>query len=765
MVSSVWSQPISSLSIHRIKTHNVFPEAQGPQDIISQIVEKYLKINNERLSQRLLEHQEVENLPWDASKHQDFQLKIHQFSKKGLSPLGEFLGTIQGNQEEFLETSFYFVIFFYRGVSEVKMASQATKIKRCWDIYALTNRDGWMVVKSYSDYNFPINIALRVVEPRLSIVETKALAGDKEASTETYRTVYRLQSYEHDTLWRVFKVFVSIFKANSSFYTLEAFKDKKQVGVQLGRGKLVILNQVPFALYPEVLHHFSKIHRRNPKEPTYKIDGAIEEDDLSFKYLTNIRPVDDTTSEELNKQLAQYLFEYFQRKRRNLDLSVCHRCYRDYYMSSWFTLHYHGNKVCWNSPPSFQEIMTCLQYFSSAEKTCLDSHLKVLELLEHTHLRYSRGERHNRDFPLIEFLGGEIRDSKTHQVFFRNDGIWLRVAADHLVTLQSTFYALLNDGILIENPRRSQKNSQGWLPLPWIAEEQWASFTIQDAIKEGIDQNEIGQVVKVLKARKYSFVSKKGEVLVPYLTPCILENVTERRLSKLLDKRWTELCEFLQERKGQVIQPEDLEEIFSNTQEKASEEDEDVDMDTSPPETEETPPPTQSNKKSSSQAQQVYDLLTQQRSICTELSAGRGAKWPTEQLIDENGLILQTDLTGIHFKLLSAMNNLERIEKYLKQFQKSGRPLKDDEFIFSFLKLKDIGKKTVEKVLKVLKNSVERRCAFKGCIIVRFSPERPYTLEPSKMANLTFLLFSRFLKWKKKIKPFLDLLAPFQISF
>ena len=723
MVNTVWSLPISSLSIHRIRTHNILPEAKAPQDIISQIIENYLNINNTRLSEGQLEHQEVKSLPWDASQHHAFQLKIHQFAKKGLSPLGELLGSVQGSKDEFLETSFYFVIFFYRAVSGAKIASQATKMNRCWDIYALTHRDGWMVIKPYSDYNFPINIALRTIEPRLSTVETKALAGDKEASTETYRTVYRLQSYEHDTLWRVFKVFVSTFKENSSLYALEAFKDKKQIGVQLGRSKLVILSQIPFTLYPEILHHFSKIHRRNPDHPTHNVDGAIEEDDPSFKYLTNIRPVDDTTSQELNKQLAQYLFEYFQGTRRNLDLSVCHRYYRDYYMSTWFTLHYHGNQICWNSPPSFQGIMTCLRHFSSVEKRSLDSPLKVLELLEHAHLRYSRGERHNRDFPLIEFLGGEIRDSKTHQVFFRNDGIWLRVAADHLVTLQSTFYALLNEPTLIPKPRRSQKSTQGWLPLPWIAKEQWASFTIQDAQEEGIDQNEIGQVVKILKIRTYSFVSKKGKVLVPYLTPCILENVTERKLSKLLDKRWTELCEFLQEKEGQVIQPKDLEEIFPNTQEKTSEEDEDVvDVDTSQLGMDETPSTTQPNRKHSSRAQQVYDLLTQKRSICTELSAGRGAKWPMEQLVHENGMVLQADLTGIHFKLKSAMKNLDWIEKYLTQCQKSGKPLQDKDFIYHFSGLKGIGKKNAKKVLKSIKDPVERRCAFKGCIIVQFPP-------------------------------------------
>lgn len=707
MAHSVFCQPISGLNIHRIRTDGKSTKADNPSEFVTKIIENYIERHRERLVQGTLKYQEVSSDQWDSSLYHSFQLKIYAFSKTTLTPLQRLMGQVAGNEDKFSGVSSYFIIFFYRAISTVKVASQSSRMKKCWDIYALVNGDGWMAVKPYSDYNFPLCVALRVVDPKLYTLETKALAGDKEASTETYKSAYRLQSYEHDTLWRIFKIFASKFKENASIYRLQAFKGKKDIGVELGRSKFVIRAQIPFNLYPEVLDHFSKISRG---EVTVVLSGADEEDDSSFKYLRNIRPVDDATSTRLDAKLAEYLYEYFQGTCQSVCLSISHRHYRDYYRSSWFTLHYKGNKVCWSSPPSFEEIADCLCLF--AGKQALRSPAYVLELLQQAHLKYSRAEKHNQNFPLIEFLNGEIRDAASHQVFFRNDGIWLKVTAEHLVTLQSTFYSLLNDRVLICR----DKKTSGQLPIPWLAEERWSSFTPENVVQNGIDPREIDEVVGVLKGRTYAFVSRRGKVLVPYLTSCLLEGVTERSLSKLLDKRWDELSAFLQAHEGKIIHPADLEEVFPSSSSKKGGSSESLSSSVS-------------TRSAGRRAHEVYGLLTEQRSICKELSVGRGARWPTVQLIDEEGKVLQADLTGVIFSSRIAIDHREWVEQYLSRCQASDTLFNDQEFVrclsgMKYTSGRKISQKHAKGLVKTLKEPVQIECTFKGEMVVRFPPTK-----------------------------------------
>lgn len=682
--ASAWSSAISGLIIHRIRES----KDNTPKILIKKIIAVYEKERQERIIKGYLTCNELKGFSWKPSNNHDFELTIYQFTKVGQGPLGTLLSTALNDKNLFKSPSYYFVIFFHRAAIEVKQVSSSQKIKKCWDIYALTSGDGWHVVRSYSDFNFPLKIALKVIDPKLSVIEASALAGDKQAVTETYRSEYHLQEFELETLWRIFHVFTSVFKEDSSFYQLEAFEKTDKVGVRVGEGKITIHHKLSFIEYSELLNYFSELHHG---KPTFDVNNKKEEEASSFKYLQNIRPVDQATSRDLDKKLSQHLLEYLQGKRKFFHLNISHKYYRDYYTSSWFELKYEKADFHWQSPPSFHQIVECLR--SIIKKP--GSPEAVLTLLKEAKLKFSNGQKHNRNFPLIEFFAGELRDSKTHQVYFRNNGIWLQVAANHLVTLDSAFHQMLKSTLI-------KQSEPGLLPIPWIAEQAWASFSIQDAIDQGHDSKDIESVLGALQSESFSFVDKETKkVLVPYLTPCLFDNVKDRNFSCLISKRLEEINEVLIEHKGKKLEVITLEKILSEQTKKK------------------TSKPDQTSKNKSSYASKLYNLLTISRPVFEQLSIASGGNFFKQLFIDEDGTILHSDFTGTNIRLKIVTTHIAEIQKYLTKLQKEEEKLVDKHFVSKLISLPGIGKVTAKKIIKMLKEPLGKKLKFKGRYIIK----------------------------------------------
>ncbi len=353
------------------------------------------------------------------------------------------------DKHKFQGSVVHFIGFLYRAP---KLKQPEEKIQSIWELFALTTYDGFRVVKPFADFHFPIQIASRLVDPTLSVSESKSLAGHTDSSSETYREGYSLQQNELDSLWKVFKSFQSHFKHSSSLYNpkyrLSAFVGKpadKNVlkrTVKIGMGRISIGGKLSFPQYEEILNHFSKIARGTP---TYLDENKklLEQEDSSFRYLENIQPVEKALVSKLNNALVYCVWHYYNRPHQGSPIAFVHKFYKDFYTSGEFYLRYKGQIVCWYCRPSLYEVIEMLRVWYGVDCT-LD---QFSARLEGTLLKFDR-----RGFlPLKEFFQGEIRHEG--ELFFRVDGRWLQVKADHMAVLQRSFHELLQDHLILKTAR------------------------------------------------------------------------------------------------------------------------------------------------------------------------------------------------------------------------------------------------------------------------------------------------------------------------
>lgn len=627
LTTSPWSHSLSGFGIHRIDaSRKIFTQCKIAKEIVSLVVEEYKKTTKGTFISPELQE-------WDYHNHFNFRLKIFCFKKQSPNHFGIFLNNL-GAQENFGEISYYFVCFIYRDT--LPPSQEPVDNKKKWDIFALTLGDGWRVVKAFSDYMFPIKIALRVVDPNLSVVESKPLAGHKEASTETYRQAYCLEPHELDTLWHIFKQFKAGFKMKSSMFTLDPFKGDERVGVEIGRGKILIIKRIPFDQMPIILNHFAKIYRG---EKTHKEDDSEETDDPSFKYLQNISPVDEDTSEQLNNRIIELIYECLKDAKRTLNFSFIHKYYKTFFSSHSFKLVFGEWEETWNYPPDMYQILATLRVMLKSSP--LQSSQQLAGLLEKMHFKFGTTQQKHL---LLEFFEGELHQKE--KTYFRNEGVWLTVRPSHLVVLQHDFHTLLNS-CLIKNLEPS-KSEPGALPISWIAKEEWAAFTVQQALNKGISQKDLEIALQPLQNTVFSFV-EDGHVKVKTPTFCLLKEASNS-LAKTIEKKWAELRELLSYKasKKEKLLVKDLEVLFPN---KKDDDDEDQ------------------KKDMQSTAKKVYNLLTKKRPICAPPSNGQTKKAPKERILTATGDVRLRDISNCAFKSKALRDHREWVEKQLEKEQ------------------------------------------------------------------------------------------------
>ncbi len=626
LATSPWSHSLSGFGIHRIDaSRRIFTSCNIGKEVVEFVVKEYRKTTKDTsLSPELQE--------WKPRDHFNFRLKIFCFKKQSPNHFGIFLNNL-GAPENFGEISYYFVCFIYR--DNLPPFQEPLPDKKKWDIFALTLGDGWRVVKAFSDYIFPIKIALRVVDPNLSIVESKPLAGHKEASTETYRQAYCLEPHELDTLWHIFKQFKAHFKMKSSMFTLDPFKEDELIGVEIGRGKILIIKRIPFDQMPIILDHFSKIYRG---EKTHQEDGSEETDDPSFKYLHNISPVDEDTSEQLNSCIIELIYECLKDPKRTLHFSFIHKYYKTFFSSHSFRLVFRKWEETWNYPPDMCQILETLR--AMLKGFSLPNSQQLASLLDEMYFKFGTTQQKHS---LLEFFEGELRQKE--KTYFRNEGVWLVVRPSHLVVLQHDFHSLLSS-CLIRNLDPSRSIS-GALPLTWISKERWAAFSLEHAIENELSLNELEIALEALQNQQFSFV-EDGNIKVKVPTFCLLTGIPNS-LAKTIEKKWAELSYLLDFKAStkEKLMPADLAIIFPDKQ------DDDQDQ----------------KKEAQSTAKKVYKLLTEKRPICAPPSVGQTKKAPAATILNDKGDVLFPDITYCEFKSKALQDHQDWVQKQLTKKQ------------------------------------------------------------------------------------------------
>lgn len=456
---------------------------------------------------------------------------VRTFAQRKPTP-NSFVNLLITSSEEARELQAYtihIICFLYRKAQD--------GVQTHPDLFALTSHDGYRVLQGNCDYSFPLQVAKRIVDPSLLRVEAKPLAGEQESETSFYRKKYELGHHLLETAWKVFELVTSRFKEGSSIMRLSPFRELNQpTQVELTKNRVTIRHKMGLEGYAEVCDLFAKIIRR---EKTRKIvvedEGTHsddEEDSLEFSYLENIQRVPPKEAEKLDGALINLLWQLFRNPNSSHDLYFGHRVHRDYYRSSSFVFSFGKNEIPWHYPPSFGEVLKAMR--DLYPQGTLENELDFIAAFNKTFFKFdgNKGWKHLREMIQGEFSIG------TH-TFFRIDGVWLQIRLDHLKAIQHDFSKLLDEHLI-----RPGRHEHGQLSRPWFTDTRSIAFALADiadpTLRDSVEK-ELSSYAEV----KFSFVSKKGEVLVPYLTRVILQGCSNLSYRKTVTKNWAELEELL----------------------------------------------------------------------------------------------------------------------------------------------------------------------------------------------------------------------------
>ncbi len=386
------------------------------------------------------------------------------------------------------------------------------------ELFALTTNHSWNVIKSVCDCKFPFAIAKKLTMPIFAYSEAKPIVGNEISEAKAYKDEYQAQEHQLQNIWKIFRNFSTSFKEDSSLFMLKAFEDyqNQKIGVSFGVGQINLGINMTLPALCETVDHFSKIYLG---VKTYKQNGDEEVDDPNFRFLDYVQSVNDNRHKKLNEELLNQIWLFFSKKITLADFYFCHKYSVDFCCSTEFKMSYQGSpgwEKTWHYPPTFFEVIAFLQDNYQA----VNDKERFLKYLSHTVLKYNRKES---AYTLKDFFQGELRD-KEH-AYFRVEGIWHEVKADYLIIVQRHFCHLLQSHLI-------SKKQPGYIEKLWFRNEDWTSFSQEEAIKEtGLNSFQVTNGLRALADKKYAILDEEGYVLYPHAVPTLFSN-SDRGIEK-----------------------------------------------------------------------------------------------------------------------------------------------------------------------------------------------------------------------------------------
>jgi ubiquitin C-terminal hydrolase len=520
---------LGSLPIRLIRDQeNNFQTKEKVESFINDKISEYNKDYPEKSFHSL-------DIPkWDSRIFNGYFAKFFYSQRSNSTIYSDFVTTMGGKIDNELDrTTVHTILFLYKGN---QFTPTDLKVKAIWHLFALASNEGAAVVNPLTNYQFPMQIALKVVDPKISSAGKKHLAGTTDSSKETYKQELHLKTHELTSLWEWTKEFTSHFKPASSLYNprygLEPFLDdhsQQKYGVEIKQGSIKISGEIPLVSFVKILNHFYLIASG---EKTYIRDqnSEIEETiDQGILILSNIQIVAPSEIATLNYNLCKQIHISLKNKRIQENFYFVSPHYQDYYSAGWYKLSIdereYGN---WTYRPSIKQILEILEeYFGTADfKT-------FKEILNKIKFKY---QFQKKPFSFEDFFQGEI--SVKNQTYFRVDGIWLVVKADHLAVIHRNFHEVLKNSLV-------DAADSYFLTKPWITSPEQAAISLEDTDENS--KKDFESIVLELMETKFSFIESSGKIKTPYPTYCLLKSISDNKLIPTIKKNWDQLVELMSE--------------------------------------------------------------------------------------------------------------------------------------------------------------------------------------------------------------------------
>lgn len=541
---------IPNVAIHLIFKHAIIEQvkaSEDPERFIELLVKTY-NAEKEKEGKESHKFRSVPNLNWDRKAHNEIHLKAYYSRRVHMNKAAMALDalTTKSFEREFQSVSLHFAYFCFFAVKSSKEHTEKAKTQKVWAVFALTTYDAFRLTRPYCDYAFPTKIAFRILVPKVGKEHNKPLIGPKEGSSTVYKNPSSLKTQEHQNLWVLYTNYDAPLKPHSSLRPYLSIDPHRPLGIHVGEGMIRIGMSLTLSQYALSLPHLLEIRRGTP---TMRTDEGQEVDDPDFQVFANIQRVHGKFKGSLDDNLIHFLWEATANNKELPFFYLSHWHYRDYFDSTEFTLNYSfsGRKieVKWFYPPTFLQLVECLH--SQFHGITFEDFRYVIGNATFRCNRMS-GKR-----GLMEFIQGEIVYSG--DVYFRLDGVWLKILSQHLAATERTFLEIVGECLV------TKKNKKGHLlPHPWISKQEWVAFSKKDKPEEVSDEI-YDETMKTLQGRTFSVIGSNGKVLLGYPIHEMLSGETLKTV-KTVKKKWEELCAWLKAHQGKKIEATQLKDVF-----------------------------------------------------------------------------------------------------------------------------------------------------------------------------------------------------------
>ncbi len=431
---------IHLLSLRKICRFFTVEEAKAElKDLICKVVDLYnrtLLVKDKEIYEEIAD---IKQPKWKVQTFEPFKISIYALVVRDKSRLSSWIEKL-GTEKDLTTQKIHYLFFLFR---EREIGKRIMK-----EIFALTTGNGYRVVQKFSDYDFPLKIAKRLMEPKIHRATKRPVVGPVLQLSEILKQ--NAEVLESDSLDKFFERTNLPFRKDSSIFNLQFFQNKKGQPLVKGMNADITLSLVRLSKeiapenYPDILHHFSRIANQE-KTICFGKKEKEEKDSEEFGFLEHFKPVDFTLTPQLNKALIQKIFDFIYHDVEFPPLDFCHKHRNDYFQSPEFTLLHAGASIGtpWGTAPSAVDVMERLKAYFQKKKFKEKEFEKTLKECSFSFQQ----EGKIKSAPLVDYLEGELR-VKHGEVYWRLHTMWYEIHADYLGLIHEEFRRMLGQCLL-----------------------------------------------------------------------------------------------------------------------------------------------------------------------------------------------------------------------------------------------------------------------------------------------------------------------------
>jgi len=361
------------------------------------------------------------------------------------------------------------------------------------EIFALTTGQAWHCIQWCSDYDFPAQIAARLLSEEGQLeTNNKGLVGNQVSSRRTRKAHEQKNPFE---ILELCTSFSAKLRNNCSLRNFLAFKSHPDAKISVTLAAIRFKKRLDAADFPVILSHFSVISKgertfvyagpradlNRPSTSNVPSSPAqaepIQEKD-THAHLNSLTRVSTDSSKCLDTLLSSLICEALLQNPPNFpqgqmsSFAICHKHYEEFYSARVVNLHYKGQIIkVYHHVPSLDEILEELRGLNlrqivnnrqlekrKGRKTFDEEFLEELTKVRLSfEMENGKGKKAEK---LFNFLEGAYWNEVDGRVYWHVLSQWCSVRDGYLFIVHQQFLDTVSKGIM-------DGSQEAFLQIPW----------------------------------------------------------------------------------------------------------------------------------------------------------------------------------------------------------------------------------------------------------------------------------------------------------